>query len=315
MTKGRQPGGPPAAARPSDADDDHRLFLEAMAGARPLPDDHRARLEAPKPIPVPRQRVVDKPQAAAPAPLKITDDASLFRASVGAVTPLKDTGRAAIGHQRPPRHTVVPHPADDTELAAKHGTGNGTAFLPPLPDTNDPAELFRRAVGHVAAIPDKNRAQVSRPLPPPTPRQREQDEQAVLEESITAPLTFEDRLDMGVEDAFLREGLARRVLTDLRRGRWVVQGELDLHGLNREEARIALARFLADALHAGKRCLRLIHGKGLGSPGRESILKQLSRTWLAQREEILAFCQARPQDGGEGALLVLLRAPRNPSAP
>jgi DNA-nicking Smr family endonuclease len=113
---------------------------------------------------------------------------------------------------------------------------------------------------------------------------------------------------MGDEAAFLRTGLPRRVLTDLRRGRWVLQGQIDLHGLTRDEARAALAVFLHDALAQGKRCIRVIHGKGHGSPGKVSILKQLSRGWLAQREEILAFCQAGPHDGGGGALLVLLRA-------
>ena len=88
----------------------------------------------------------------------------------------------------------------------------------------------------------------------------------------------------------------------------MTQGELDLHGLTRDEAREALGQFLAVSLQQGRRCLRLIHGRGLRSPGREPVLKHLSKNWLAQREEILAFCQARPHDGGEGALLVLLRA-------
>ena len=135
---------------------------------------------------------------------------------------------------------------------------------------------------------------------------REQDEAAVLRESIEAPLSFEDRIDIGDEGVHLRDGLPRRVLTDLRRGRWVVQAELDLHGLTRDEARSARP-LPSRRPENGYRCVRLIHGKGLGSPGREPVLKHLSRGWLMQREEILAFCQARPHDGGEGALLVLLR--------
>ena len=126
---------------------------------------------------------------------------------------------------------------------------------------------------------------------------------------MEAPLSFEDRLDMGDEAVFLRAGLPRRVLTDLRRGRWVVQGEIDLHGLTRDEARAALAEFLASALRRGIRCVRVVHGKGLRSPGKVGILKQLSKGWLSQREEILAFCQARANEGGSGALRVLLRAP------
>jgi len=84
-----------------------------------------------------------------------------------------------------------------------------------------------------------------------------------------------------------------------------------LHGLNRDQARTQLAHFLAECLHEGRRCIRVIHGKGLGSPQKLSILRQLVRGWLMQRSEILAYCQAKPHDGGEGALIVLLRAPRS----
>lgn len=173
---------------------------------------------------------------------------------------------------------------------------------------SDPAALFRHVAGEVAPLKDKNLAPLDRPLPPPRPRLREEDEREVLREALESPISFEDRLDMGDEAAYLRVGLPRRVLTDLRRGRWVVQGELDLHGLTRDEARASLAQFIALALQQGRRCLRVIHGKGHGSPGRIPVLKHLSRGWLAQREDILAFCQAKPHDGGDGALLVLLQA-------
>jgi DNA-nicking Smr family endonuclease len=141
------------------------------------------------------------------------------------------------------------------------------------------------------------------------PRQRELDEAAALDESRHAPPGFNDLLDSGEETSFLRPGISRRVLADLRRGRWTPQDRIDLHGLNRDEAHTALSLFLSAALAQGKRCVRVIHGKGLGSPGGVSVLKQLSRAWLARRNEILAFCQANPHEGGSGALLVLLRSP------
>lgn len=141
-------------------------------------------------------------------------------------------------------------------------------------------------------------------------RQQAAEEQAVLADSLVAPLTLQDRLEGGDEPVYLRHGLAQSVLRDLRRGRWVIQGEIDLHGLNRDQARHQVAAFLQTALHQGKRCLRIVHGKGLGSPQKLSVLRQLLRGWLAQRQEVLAYCQAKPQDGGEGALLVLLRAAR-----
>ncbi len=186
------------------------------------------------------------------------------------------------------------------------------AVAPAAPEAPQPADLalFQHAMSDVQPLdPRHARVELAPPPPAPAPLKRHADESATLQESLHAPLSFEDRLDMGDEAAFLRPGLPRRVLADLRRGRWVLQGEVDLHGLNREEAREALARFLQASLQRGRRCVRVIHGKGLGSPGRFSILKQLSRGWLAQREEILAFCQAGPHAGGSGALLVLLRAP------
>jgi len=118
---------------------------------------------------------------------------------------------------------------------------------------------------------------------------------------------WSDGFETGDELCFLRPGLPQNVLKKLRRGHWVIQDELDLHGLTRVEARMAVGAFLSDALHAGHRCVRIIHGKGLGSVQREPVLKQKVRIWLMQREEILAFCQARPVDGGSGAVIVLLK--------
>ncbi len=147
------------------------------------------------------------------------------------------------------------------------------------------------------------------PAPAPVPHQRQADEAAV-QAALLAPLSLDDWLDHDSETQFVRPGVPSRVLSDLRRGRWVIRRELDLHGLTREEARTALAAFLTAALRDGERCLRIIHGKGLRSPGGVSVLKQLSRRWLMQREEILAFCEAAPRQGGAGALLVLLKSPR-----
>ncbi len=175
--------------------------------------------------------------------------------------------------------------------------------------TPDERALFRQAVADTTPI-SFDRVHHEPPPPPAIPRQRLADESAVLSESLSGPIELEDRLEGGDEPNFLRAGLSRQILKDLRRGRWVIQGEIDLHGMTRDEARIALGGFLADSLGNGSRCVRVIHGKGLRSPGRLGILRNLVRGWLARREEVLAYCQARPQDGGDGALYVLLRAPR-----
>lgn len=142
--------------------------------------------------------------------------------------------------------------------------------------------------------------------PPPIPRQRARDERAALDESLSDNDYLALALEGGDEPAYLKPGMSPKVLKDLRRGRWVVQAALDLHGMNRDEARQQVALFLAECLAHRQRCVRIVHGKGLGSPVRIAVLKRLVLGWLAQRKEVLAYCQARAVDGGAGALIVLL---------
>jgi DNA-nicking Smr family endonuclease len=144
------------------------------------------------------------------------------------------------------------------------------------------------------------------PHPPPVARQRQRDEAAALVESIRDPAPLDIQLEGGDELAFIQGNLPRMLLRDLRRGRWVVQDQLDLHGATRDSARMMLADFLGRCLVRGVRCVRIIHGKGLRSPGREPVLKSLTAGWLGARQEVLAFCQARANDGGAGAVVVLL---------
>jgi DNA-nicking Smr family endonuclease len=178
---------------------------------------------------------------------------------------------------------------------------------PPAP-TEEERALFRNAAAGAQPIA---RDKVHHEPPPPAaiPRQREQDEAAALSETL-APATLELLLEGGDEASFLRPGLPRSTLRDLRRGRWVVQDQFDLHGATRAEARLLLGEFLAGSLKRGQRCVRIIHGKGLGSPGREPVLKGLVKNWLATRPEVLAYCQARAAEGGAGAVLVLLKSGR-----
>lgn len=177
------------------------------------------------------------------------------------------------------------------------------------PDPDDLA-AFHAAVAGAVPLRVKPRVVLERPKPKPRPRQRELDEAAAMVESLGGPLHFDDWLDVEDAASFLRPGLPRSVLRDLRGGRWVMQGHVDLHGMNRHEAHAAVGLLLAESLDAGKRCLRIVHGRGHGSPGREGILRQLVKSWLARRKEVLAFCHAPPRDGGDGALWVLLRASR-----
>lgn len=170
------------------------------------------------------------------------------------------------------------------------------------------AELFRRAVGDVALLPPSDKAHAASPRPTPIPRQRMADEQAALEESLSDEFTIDTLLDTDEALSYARPGIAQDILRKLRRGHWVIQAQLDLHGMRRDEAREALAEFLRNAVKRGTRCVRIIHGKGLGSVNKEPVLKNKVRSWLVQKEEVIAFCQARAADGGSGALVVLLKA-------
>lgn len=174
----------------------------------------------------------------------------------------------------------------------------------------DGRALFRAAVADARPLRDRGRAHIEPPRPAAVARQRQIDETAALRESLHEAPSIDLRLESGEEPTFLRPGLPRSVLRDLRRGRWIVQDQIDLHGANREQARAMLTVFLGECMKRELRCLRVIHGKGLRSPGREPVLKRYVQSWLIRRDEVLAYCQARASDGGAGAMLVLLRAGR-----
>lgn len=180
--------------------------------------------------------------------------------------------------------------------------------MPGAPD-DDAGALFRAAVADARPL-TSDRVHHEPPPPPAWPRQRAQDEKAALAESISATDLLDLHLEGGDEAAWLRPGMSPQLLRDLRRGRWVVQAHLDLHGMIRDEARRHVGVFLAECVQHGRRCVRIVHGKGLRSPGREPVLKKLVLGWLAQRQEVLAFCQARAAEGGAGAVVVLLKADR-----
>ncbi|MDR2127582.1 MAG: Smr/MutS family protein [Burkholderiaceae bacterium] len=172
------------------------------------------------------------------------------------------------------------------------------------------ANLFARAIGPVTPLRAHGRA-LHKPAPvAPVPRQRQRDERAALQQALSDEFDVSTLLQADEQLSFRRPGLGSVVTTKLRRGHWAVQREIDLHGLRLHEARAALCAFLQSALRCGVRCVRVVHGKGLGSPGRIPVLKNKVHGWLAQKKEVLAFVQAKPADGGAGALLVLLESPK-----
>lgn len=174
--------------------------------------------------------------------------------------------------------------------------------------------LFELAVGPVQPLVQARR--VHHPPSPvaPTPRQRQLDEKAVMREALSDDFDVETLLHTDESLSFHRHGLGPDVVRKLREGHWSIQRQMDLHGLRTDEAREALGGFIRESHQLGLRCVRVVHGKGLGSPGRTPVLKARVLRWLVQKSEVLAFVQARPAHGGAGALVVLLRPAGHRSA-
>jgi DNA-nicking Smr family endonuclease len=177
------------------------------------------------------------------------------------------------------------------------------------------ANLFHASVGGVKRLPEQNRLVPGLPkaagvtsAAPARPRTQAEDDAAVLRESLSDQFDVEHLLETEPNVSFTRNGVGPDVMRKLRKGHWPVQDELDLHGLRRDAARDAIGAFLQQAKRHNARCVAVIYGKGYGSANGEPVLRSMVHSWLEQKEEVIAFCAARPLDGGEGALMVLLRA-------
>jgi DNA-nicking Smr family endonuclease len=174
-------------------------------------------------------------------------------------------------------------------------------------DEND-IQLFSEAVKDARPLPTINRAILPKKKPKPIPKQFIRDEQQALRDSLSDDYIPAHELETGEELLYLRDGHSPDILRKLRRGHWVIQAQIDLHGLISDDARMYVADFLNGCKKRSLRCVRIVHGKGLGSKNREPILKHKLRNWLMQRDEVIAYAQAKPEDGGSGAVIVLLKA-------
>jgi DNA-nicking Smr family endonuclease len=175
---------------------------------------------------------------------------------------------------------------------------------------------FRSAVKDVVKMPDSDRY-VWRPMQdhelrgtplPARPRTPEEETAAVLRESMLSDqFDVDGLLDEDPTLSWSAPGVGPDVVKKLRKRHWQVEDELDLHGLTRDLARREVDAFLRRSNKRGIRCVRIIHGVGYGSAGGEPVLRGMVHSWLVQTAETVAFCVANRADGGNGALIVLLR--------
>ena len=166
--------------------------------------------------------------------------------------------------------------------------------------------LFARAIGKVAPLPVHNKAHLPRKPREPVATQLQKDEAKVIQDSLSDEFDVSTLLDTDDALSFRRPSVGTEVTRKLRKGEWAIQREIDLHGLRSGEARLALTTFIREAHKHGIRCVRVVHGKGLGSPGKTPVLKSKVHSWLVQKNQVMAFVQAKPAEGGAGALVVLL---------
>lgn len=172
------------------------------------------------------------------------------------------------------------------------------------------SNLFQAAIGKVKPLEPPQRAKLTPEPPKPIPKQQMLDDAAALQEALSDEIDVTTLLDTDEHLSFRRPGVGTDVTQKLRKGKWAIQKQIDLHGFRSDEAREALGAFIRESHRNGIRCVRVVHGKGLGSPGKAPVLKEKVHKWLVQKAEVVAFVQAQPAQGGAGALVVLLQ-PQN----
>jgi DNA-nicking Smr family endonuclease len=178
-------------------------------------------------------------------------------------------------------------------------------------DAGADASEFRAAVRDVKPLPQAPPvAGMATPKPHPRLRKPPRSTAENLDELmplVATPAVEASAQAGGAALSFQRAGLRPQVMRRLRRGLYPTEDELDLHGLNQTAARDRLAEFLARSRDAGRRCVRIIHGKGYRSGTRGPVLKIAVDLWLRRHMDVMAFTSAKGIDGGAGAVYVLLR--------
>lgn len=183
------------------------------------------------------------------------------------------------------------------------------------PEAAAPAEedLFASYMNDVTPIDDRDRKLKGAEVRPRVSVQRSEDEEALAE--LEALVSGDNTFEMHESEEFLSgvaPGVNHQLLAQLRRGEHSYRRHIDLHGHSKDEAKDALAKFISESRRSGERCILVVTGRGRKSPGGISVLRESLPRWLSRhpnRPHVLAFCTARPVDGGPGAFYVLLRRP------
>lgn len=194
---------------------------------------------------------------------------------------------------------------DLKKLALESASANPVVQPMVVNSSNDETDLFLSAVKGVRLL-QNDRA--IHPTKKPIPKKFNHDEQQALADSLSDHFIPAYELDAGEHLRYLREGHSPDILRKLHHGHWPVQAAIDLHGMISDAARLYVSTFISDCKSRGIRCVRIVHGKGLSSRNQEPVLKNKLRSWLMQKDEIIAYVEAKKQDGGSGAVIVLLKA-------
>jgi len=167
-------------------------------------------------------------------------------------------------------------------------------------------DLFRREMSGAKPLRSGERVPAPKIKPKPKARFSRADEERALQETLEADI---DTMEAGNAESmrFHRQSVGRRTMRKLARGKYAVQAEIDLHGMTIAEAKPRLADFIDYSVKQKLTCVRVVHGKGLGSGHRGPVLRNKVNHWLRKWDTVLAFVSARQVDGGTGAVYVLLQ--------
>jgi DNA-nicking Smr family endonuclease len=171
--------------------------------------------------------------------------------------------------------------------------------------SEEDSALFRKTVGSIKPI-KQDSIVINKPKLSHTPSKTEEDDRAIMQELFDSE--FErNLLERGDKLSYSKPGIQKQTLRKLRRGQYPIEAELDLHGMTVATANMALSRFLGQCIAHSQRCVRIIHGKGIGSKNKKPIIKNRLNNWLRHQDNVMAFCSARQTDGGTGAIYLLLK--------